>query len=133
VGTAAGLADVTTPGGTTYTFTVTYADETAVNAATLGNANVQVTGPNAFSTFATAVNPPTSNGSPLTVTYQFTAPGGAWSFNANGAYTVTRKAGQVADTSGNTTTADRVLGTFQARVPITVTNTTDTTNPGSLR
>ncbi|HEY1381314.1 MAG TPA: right-handed parallel beta-helix repeat-containing protein, partial [Gemmataceae bacterium] len=132
VGTAT-LADVTAAGAATYTFTVTYADETAVQAASIGNANVQVTGPNGFSVLATAVPPlPTTNAPSLTVTYQFAAPAGAWSAAANGVYTVTRKAGQVSDGT-NTSAADSILGTFQVRAPIVVTNTNDDANPGSLR
>ena len=75
----------------TYTFTVTYSDPTGtdngVMASTLINNNnpVRVTGPDGFDVPATYVsidNP--TNGSPRTVTYSITPPGGNWDWPDNG-------------------------------------------------
>ena len=70
---------VTTGGGTTETFTVTYADNVAVNVSTLDSNDVLVTGPNSYSQLATFVSVDnSSNGTPRTATYRLPAPGGTW-------------------------------------------------------
>ena len=105
-----------------YTFTVTYADDTAVKLDTINGttaaSDIRVTGANGFSQLASLVRvTPNTNGRSLTATYQITAPDGSWGTNDNGTYTATLLAGQVSDTLGNTTTADTTLGTFQVAVP----------------
>ncbi|WP_088888904.1 NPCBM/NEW2 domain-containing protein [Leptolyngbya ohadii] len=102
---------------TPYTFTVTYADNTAVNASTVSNGDIRVTGPNGYSQLAELVSvTPPGNGSPLTATYQITAPDGIWNWNDRGTYAVTLLAGAVRDTLNNTITADVALGSFQVTV-----------------
>jgi Ca2+-binding RTX toxin-like protein len=94
-----------------YDFTVTYLDGTAVNVATLGNQNIQVTGPGNFSQLATLVSVDSStNGSVRTATYRLAAPGGTWDDADNGIYTFSLRANQVSDVSGNTAAA-QILGT----------------------
>ena len=116
------VSNVTTAGGATASFTVTYADNVAVNVATLGSTDVQVTGPNGFSQTATFVSVDTnSNGTPRTATYQITAPGGTWDTADNGSYTVSVRASEVADTAGNFVAA-ATLGTFTVSI-------SDTTAP----
>jgi hypothetical protein len=130
-----------TPGATTDTFTVTYAAGLPILASSVDDDDVLINGPNGFGTFATVVTPPPANATPLAVTYQFTPPGGAWDWSADGTYTVILAAGAVSDTAGNVGPATTVMGTFQAQIPHTflVTNTADTTNTadpnyvGSLR
>ncbi|MCX5660864.1 MAG: hypothetical protein NTW19_14255 [Planctomycetota bacterium] len=113
-GFAVAAADVTAPiavleavnvavaGGATYTFTVTFSDNTAVRASTLDGSDVRVTGPSNFNVLATFVGASlNSNGTPRTATYSFTAPGGAWDAADNGTYTFTLQAGQVTDVAGN--------------------------------
>ncbi|MCX5658232.1 MAG: hypothetical protein NTW19_00750 [Planctomycetota bacterium] len=108
-------AGVSAAGGTSYTFTVTYSDNTAVNASTIGSGDVLVTGPNGFSQAATFVSVNNStNGTPRTATYSITPPGGAWASTANGSYSVALVAGQVTDTSGNA--AAGVLGSFSVGI-----------------
>src|SRR5439155_8158464 len=96
------FANVTTPGGTSYTFQVTYTDDTAINVGTLDSSDLRVTGPNSFNTLAAfvSVDVPT-NGTPRTATYRFTPPGGFWDFADNGTYVVSVEPSQVADASGN--------------------------------
>lgn len=121
---SATIANVTTAGATTYDFTVTYADNIAVNAATLDGNDVRVTGPNGFSQLASLVGVnPVGNGTPRTATYRIAAPGGVWDSPDNGTYTVALQTNQVSDTNGNFVTA-RTLGTFLATLP-----TLDTTAP----
>ncbi|MBD2461557.1 hypothetical protein H6G89_10900 [Oscillatoria sp. FACHB-1407] len=101
-------------GATTYSFAVTYADDSAVSAASLGNGDVRVTGPGGFNQLATFVGvSPTGDGTPRTVTYSITAPGGSWDTADLGTYTVSLEPNQVSDTSNNFAVAG-TLGTFAA-------------------
>src|SRR5207244_703948 len=78
---SATLANVSALGATAYTFTVRYTDDRGVNVATLGTGDVRVTGPNGFSALADFVGVDVNtNGTPRTVTYRLTPPGGAWDF-----------------------------------------------------
>jgi PA14 domain/Pectate lyase superfamily protein len=114
---SAAIAPITTAGGTTYDFTVTYSDNIAVNAATLDGSDVRVTGPNGFNQLASLVGVnPVGNGTPRTATYRIAAPGGVWDSTDNGTYTVALQTSQVSDTSGNFVAA-RTLGTFLATLP----------------
>ncbi|HEY1376699.1 MAG TPA: choice-of-anchor Q domain-containing protein, partial [Gemmataceae bacterium] len=125
---------ISIPGGTSYQFTVTYYDDVAIGVATLGGADVVVTGPNGFSAPATlvGVDAPT-NGSPRTATYAMTPPGGAWDGPDNGTYTVVVQANQVFNTAGAPVPA-ATLGTFRVTVATTFTVTTVAdSGPGSLR
>ena len=118
-------SNLTSGGGGTYTFTVTYSDNVAVNVSTLNSSDVVVTGPNSFSQAATFVSVDTnSNGATRTATYRITAPGGTWDLTDNGTYNISLQASQVADTSGNFAAAGS-LGTFGV-------NIADTTAPTAL-
>ena len=95
-------ANVLTAVSTTYQFTVTYSDDMAMNAATLDGGDILATGPNGFSQMAALVRLDSSgNGTPRTATYQITAPGGTWTIDDNGTYTLALQPNQVGDTSGN--------------------------------
>jgi len=105
-------ADVTQEGGTNYQFSVTYADNEAVDLSTLDNNDLLVTGPNGFSQLATLDNVKLdSNGTPMNATYSFLAPGGTWDSGDNGTYDIAQQANQVIDTSGNAVSSGS-LGTF---------------------
>jgi CSLREA domain-containing protein len=109
-------SDIIVAGGTAHVFTVTYTDNVALDAATLGNANLRVKGPGGFSQLATFVGAtPAGNGAPRTATYRIAAPGGTWNAADNGAYTVTVEPNQVRDTAGNALAAGD-LGTFNVRL-----------------
>lgn len=106
------VANITSSGAATQTFTVTYADDTAVNASTIDSSDIQVTGPNGFSQLATLLNVNVAgNGTPRTATYRINAPGGTWNQPDNGIYTISILANQVADTQANFISAG-ALGTF---------------------
>lgn len=115
---SADASDVTASGGTSYTFTVAYTDEVAINTATVQGGAVLVTGPNGFSVLATfvSVNNP-SNGTPCTATYTITPPNGSWDMSANGTYTLTLQPNQVFDTAGNTAVSANI-GTFNVNIPM---------------
>ena len=127
-------ANVTAAGGTTESFTVTYADNVAVNVSTLDSNDIRVTGPDGYSQPATFLSLDNSNnGTPRTATYQITAPGGTWDATDDGTYSLIVQAGQVADTSGNymaTTTA----GTFAVNisVPPSIASLSAAPNPVSV-
>jgi CSLREA domain-containing protein len=130
-------SNVAAAGGASYSFTVTYSDNTAIEIASLGTGDVRVTGPGGFNSLATfnSVNSGT-NGTPRTATYSITPPGGSWDVADNGMYTVALEASQVLDTVGNAGAAG-ALGTFQVLInmcpsTLTVNNLGDTgdANPG---
>jgi PA14 domain/FG-GAP-like repeat len=96
------------------TFTVVYSDTTAVTRSTIDSQDIRVTGPNNFSQLATVVSVSSAqDGSPLTVTYSITAPGGVWDVPDRGTYTIALQANQVSDQDGNFIAAG-TLGTFLA-------------------
>jgi hypothetical protein len=89
-------------GGTVLQFKMTFSDNIAMDDSTFGAGDVLVTGPNGFSQLATFVSvSKTNNGTPRTVIYQVTAPGGTLGTSDNGTYTVAVQAGAVKDTHGN--------------------------------
>ncbi len=110
--------NITTSGASTYTFNVTYSDDTAINTTSLDNNDVLVTGPGSFSQLATFVSVDAAgNGTPRTATYRINTPGGSWDGTDNGTYTITLQPNQVSDTSGNFA-SNGSLGSFQVNVPV---------------
>jgi hypothetical protein len=105
--------DETTFGATTYSFVVTYTDETGIDVSTLAHA-IQVTGPVNFSQTASLAS---TTGDPknLVATYTVSAPGGTWDFTDNGTYTVTLSDNVVKSTSGQPI-AGGTLGHFVVAV-----------------
>jgi glucose/arabinose dehydrogenase len=109
----AALRDVIIQSGNKYVFDVTYLDDSAVDIATLGNGDIRITGPNGYSQTATLVRLDDDvNASKRVATYEVVAPGNGWDRADDGLYTVSLVAGQVADTSGNTSPA-ATLGSYR--------------------
>jgi hypothetical protein len=105
-------ANVTTDGGTTYSFTVSFSDNVAIDSTSIDGSDIRVTGPGGFDQRATLVGvTPAGNGASRTATYQITASGGAWDTTDNGTYTIGLEANQVIDTAGNPVGAAS-LGSF---------------------
>ena len=96
------VADVTEPGLATVTFTVTYTDNVAIQAASLSSGDVRITGPSGYNRLATLVSVDVpGNGTPRVVTYAAPAPDSiSWTFGHNGVYTIRMETNQVADTEG---------------------------------
>jgi hypothetical protein len=110
-----------TGGSGTFQFTVNYADATSgVDAGTLGDGNITVTGPGGFSQAATFVGYDAGTG---LATYQITAPNGIWNAAANGTYTVSQNASSVQDNFGNARPAG-AIGTFIANTFAYLSGTT---------
>lgn len=84
-------------GETAYDLTVSFTDDMAIDAGTLDIGDVTVTGPGGPLT-VTGINFAAGNGSPKTVTYTVTPPGGSWDAADNGVYTVDINANEVGDT-----------------------------------
>jgi len=123
---APAVTSASTP--TQYDFTITFGDDFAVNAATIDNADIQVTGPNGFSQLAQFVSvTPSGNGTPRVATYRITPPGGTWDGADNGTYSIVLLANQVTDVDGNATAA-ATLGTFSVNAGATTT----TVKPGEV-
>jgi len=123
--------NVTSSGGTSYIFTVTYADNVAINVSTIGIADVTVTGPNGFNAvpiFANVDN--NTNGTPRIATYQIVPPGGNWDIGDNGTYNVVMQASQVLDTSGNAVAAG-TIGSFTVGIATPTSTATNTSTPAS--
>src|SRR5205823_2557591 len=114
---ATSLPDLTAANTASYAFSVTYADNVAVDSASLGDGNLLVTGANGFSRLATFVAASASGGG-LTATYRLDAAAGTWGQADNGTYTVALLPNQVRDTSGNVTAA-QALGTFRVAIDTT--------------
>jgi predicted outer membrane repeat protein len=120
-------------GGNTQTFTVRYADNTGINVASLGNSNIQVTGPRGFSQLATLVGvTPGGNGTVRTAAYQINAPDGIWNAADNGTYQINLLGAQVFDTQGNFAPGGS-LGNFSVNAPpLNSTVTLSTSLPSLL-
>ena len=102
-------------GPTPYTLTVTYSDDTAIDAGSLDDHDVLVTGPKVFSHLAGFVSS-TGTGTTVTATYSLAAPGGSWDDTDNGLYTITLQPNAVSDHSGNPA-ASAFLGSFTLALP----------------
>ena len=119
------IENITTPGDGVHTFRVVYADNVAVDRSDIGTGDVVVTGPNDYEQVATLVSVDAeTDASPITATYRITGPGGEWARDDSGVYTVSLRAGQVSDTSGNLADAG-ALGTFQVAIADAVAPTAE--------
>jgi hypothetical protein len=115
-----GVTDVNTSGATSHSFTVDYADNVAIAVSSVDSSDIQVTGPNGFTTLATLVSVNSSeNGTPRTATYEIIAPGGIWDIGDNGTYAIALVGNQVFDTSGNAVPANN-LGNFTVNSTLTL-------------
>ena len=114
-----------------YSFSVKYADNTAIGASSLVGAVVDVIPPGGGAAITVRVVSTSSVGSTdslgdaqgFVVTYQITPPGGTWTAADNGIYAVTPAGTPVADLSGNTVAAG-TLGTFSVSVVATPASAT---------
>lgn len=115
--TAAVSASDVTSEGSSYTFSVTYSDNVAIDAATIRDRGVVVTGPGGFSQPAALLGVSGGSASAITATYSISAPASGWTHADRGAYTIALLPNQVADTSGNLVPAG-ALGSFNVDIPL---------------
>jgi hypothetical protein len=111
--------DVTSAGGISYQFSVTYSDPNAISIPSIGDGDVSVSGPGGFSQAATLVFVDiNSNGTPRTATYNITPPGGSWDSADDGTYTLAMNANQVFNTDSTPLAVPAgTLGTFNVNIP----------------
>ncbi len=109
--------NVVTAGGNSYTVTVTYKDHLGIDASTLGNSNLVITGPGG-SLQTSSVSSISGNPTSITATYSITPPSGWWDLSDNGTYSIRLQSNSVRNTSG-TAVAGGTLGTFAVSIPQT--------------
>jgi hypothetical protein len=112
-------------------FTVTYSDNVGINASTLSDGDVRVTGPGGYDRTARFVSVDVAgNGTPRTATYAIDPPDNvAWTLLNNGVYTVWMQTNQVSDTEGAWVAAGQ-LGPFSVDIPNAVYTQHFDSNPG---
>ncbi|MBX7105050.1 MAG: hypothetical protein K1X57_13275 [Gemmataceae bacterium] len=111
-------ATVTTGGPGSVTFTVTYADDTAIKVSSIDVNDLTVTGPAAAKITAAVVDVP-SDGTPRTVTYTMQMNDGSFDLADRGTYTVTLNSNQVLD-SGSAPVPTAVLGNVYVAIGETI-------------
>ena len=100
-------------------FTVTYSDDTALDAATIDANDLTVTAPDGTAMAASLVSFEAG-----VATYAIAAPEGSWDLTEAGEYSISLKADEVSDAAGNSAAAS-VLGTLDLTVnPVVVVDTT---------
>ena len=120
--------DITQPaqtaGSATITFTVTYSDNTQVDASTLGNHNLRVMDPNGTLHNATWVAANLNNGPTVTATYTIPTPSTALSATDNGSYTVvaTNTASDAVQDANGNPVAGGNIGAFTIFIPPSTVN-----------
>ena len=125
---------VTTSGDATYTFTVNYSDDVAIDAESININNVGVTGQGGSITLpVTQVTlSPDADAAQVAATYTVLAPGGEWDATDNGAYSIVPRNTQVRDTAGHDLSEG--LGTFLVSIgPLAVVFGADSRNPEDRR
>jgi hypothetical protein len=120
--------NVTTAGGTLYSFTVLYRDDGEINVGTLDNNDLRVTGPGGFDVAATFVSADVNRSNSQAIAkYSIVPPGGSWDSADNGTYTVVMQPNQVTDGLGNPVAAGNI-SSFSVMVP----PSSPTPTPGTL-
>jgi hypothetical protein len=115
----AGAANVKYSGGTSYDFTVTYYDQTHIDASTIDTGDVRVTSPSGVvmtpTTVVANIERATTAGTARTVTYRISSPDGSWDLADNGTYQITVRSNQVRDTSGHYVPSGNI-GSFRVAI-----------------
>jgi uncharacterized delta-60 repeat protein len=96
---------------------ITYSASAAVNANSIGAANITVSGPDGTLNVS-AAQASKSSGSTLVATYTVDAPAGGWSSSDNGAYSISLNSNRVFGGAG--VAASGAIGSFTVNVPSAV-------------
>jgi Ca2+-binding RTX toxin-like protein len=112
------IDDLTEGGGTWHYLEVDYTDDIAVRLDTLGDGDLVVVTPNGAKLPVFFIDASrTTDGTPVTASYWFDAPGGYFDSLDNGQYAVWLKPNQVSDLSGKFADGWTNLGAFAVNVP----------------
>ncbi len=105
-------------GATSYTFTITYRDDAAIDASTIDVDDVAVSGVATTLLVVSAEASSTTNTTPLTAVYTVRPPGGSWDAADDGTYTIALSGNQVGDVGSPQAfvSADSALGSFTVSV-----------------
>jgi hypothetical protein len=106
-----------TSGSDVIKFVVIYDDNVFLDTGTIDNLDLVVTGPNGFNQRATLFSLVSTIGTSATATYTVPAPNGLLAPTANGTYTVTLQANQVADRARNFLPGASTTGVFVLALP----------------
>ncbi len=113
----ASFANVFKGGSNSYTFTVIYSDQTAINLSTIDSLDVVISDTKGWTTTAALLKTDaTGNAATIKATYNIKPPGNWWDPSDLGTYTVSLNANAVRNTGGAAVAA-KTLGTFRANVP----------------
>jgi uncharacterized delta-60 repeat protein len=118
-------SNVSTAGASTYSFSVTFSDNVAVDSTSLTLADVSLTGPAGPLKITGYTVTPTTNANQIVAQYTAAVPNGAWDYTDNGPYTITVNGNQVFDTAGNALVA--TTQNFTVAIPVP-----DTTPPAAV-
>jgi uncharacterized delta-60 repeat protein len=113
-------------GQTSYDFHVIYTGDASVDAGSIDDNDITVTGPNGLPVAATRVTGLVGNGSPLNITYRVAAPGGRFDASDAGTYTIALNDGEVKDVTG-APIAGGALGIFNLLVSGSIVGQLDPT------
>lgn len=90
-------------------FLINYGDNVALNVGSFDNNDIRITGPNGCNEVAKFISSSMNfNGSPRTVTYEITPPGGAWDYADAGQYFIKSEAWQIEDINKNLKSSDYI-------------------------
>ena len=124
---AATTTNVTTNGGTSYSFTVLYIDDGPL-VDSFDNDDVRISGPSGFNASAAFVNVMLNgSGNRAVATYSIIPPGGSWDSADNGTYTVVMQPFQIFDLLGNSV-APGPIGSLT----VMIAGSTPSPTPGTL-
>ena len=107
---------ITDAAGGTQTVTVTYNDNVAIDATSIADGDISVSGPGGPLTVTGVTFAPNANAPTITATYTVVAPNGSWDATDNGTYVIAINANQVHDTSGNAVAI--TSGSFSVNIPL---------------
>jgi SdrD B-like domain len=111
---AAQAEDITSASQSSFQFLINYTDSTGIDLTTLNNSQVQITGPNGYSTFGSIeFESAGETSSTETVFYTANAPTNGWV--DGGTYSIGINSGQIKDMVGNSLPT-QVMTTFQAAI-----------------
>ncbi|GAG56249.1 unnamed protein product, partial [marine sediment metagenome] len=117
--------NVTSISAASQSISVTYTDNVAIDASTIGANDINIQLPDSSVVTASYLSSSsTTNTSPITATYELAAPGGFWDANDNGTYTILMVVNEVLDSAGNAVPPGPI-GSF-------VSNITGTVAPGDF-